>query len=124
MRGAHPCLFGGEGIALSDTAVEVVRLKDNASDKFLEVVTPMDLEGVLGRLPLCTVVVATGQKATDILLSLTGAAEPKVGACTEFACCGRPVRFYRMPSSSRAYPKPLAEKADVYRKMFQELNMI
>ena len=32
------------GIALSDTAKEVIRLKDNASDKFLEIVTPLDLD--------------------------------------------------------------------------------
>ena len=33
-----------EGIALWDTAMAVRRLKDNASDKFLEIVEPIDLE--------------------------------------------------------------------------------
>ena len=31
---------------------------------------------------------------------------------------GRPVRFWRMPSSSRAYPLPLEKKAAAYRKLF------
>jgi hypothetical protein len=31
---------------------------------------------------------------------------------------GRPVRFWRMPSSSRAYPLPLEKKAVAYRKLF------
>ena len=34
------------------------------------------------------------------------------------------MRLYRMPSSSRAYPKPLTEKAEVYKQMFKELGMI
>ena len=32
-----------QGIALYDTACEVVRLKENASDKFLEITTPTDI---------------------------------------------------------------------------------
>ncbi len=113
-----------KGIALSDTARKVVRLKDNASDKFLEVVQAMDIHEVLKALPCCQAVVTTGQKATDTLLALIDAEEPAVGCCTEFVCDGRLLSFYRMPSSSRAYPKPLGEKMAVYRKMFEELNMI
>ena len=41
------------GIAMFDAAVRVVRQKDNASDKFLEVVEPIDLDGFLDRLPDC-----------------------------------------------------------------------
>lgn len=41
------------GIAMFDAAVRVVRQKDNASDKFLEVVEPIDLSGFLDRLPDC-----------------------------------------------------------------------
>jgi hypothetical protein len=29
-----------------------------------------------------------------------------------------------MPSTSRAYPKPLAEKAKVYETMFREISII
>ena len=36
------------GIALYDTAVEVIRLKDNASDNFLQVVREVDLAALLG----------------------------------------------------------------------------
>jgi G:T/U-mismatch repair DNA glycosylase len=113
-----------KGIALGDTARAVIRLKDNASDAFLQVVTPVDLSAVLARIPRCEAIAATGQKATDTLLTLTGSPEPRVGACSEFVFEGRPMRLYRMPSSSRAYPKPLAEKAAVYQTMFQELDML
>ena len=53
------------GIALYDTAVEVIRLKDNASDASLQVVREVDLETLLARIPACRAVVTTGQKATD-----------------------------------------------------------
>jgi hypothetical protein len=29
-----------------------------------------------------------------------------------------------MPSTSRAYPKPLAEKAKMYEKMFREVGLV
>ena len=38
------------GIALYDTAVEVIRLKDNASDNFLQVVREVDLASLLARI--------------------------------------------------------------------------
>ena len=113
-----------KGIALGDTAHEVIRLKDNASDAFLQVVTPVDLPATLAKIPHCEAIVTTGQKATDTLLELIDAAEPKIGGFSEFTFDGRPMRFYRMPSSSRAYPKPLPEKAAMYKKMFEELEMI
>jgi G:T/U mismatch-specific DNA glycosylase len=113
-----------KGIALGDTAHEVIRLKDNASDAFLQVVTPVDLHETLSEIPHCGAIVTTGQKATDTLLEMIDAEQPKIGSYSEFTFDGRPMRFYRMPSSSRAYPKPLPEKADMYRKMFEELKMI
>lgn len=113
-----------KGIALSDTACEVIRQKDNASDKFLEVVSVIDLDEALCRLPDCLAIVTTGQKATDTLLSLLPAGEPKVGGYSTAVFRGRPLRLYRMPSSSRAYPKPLPEKAAVYGAMFRELGLV
>lgn len=113
-----------KGIALSDTAREVIRQKDNASDKFLEVVSVIDLEKVLHELPDCRAIITTGQKATDILLSLLEAEEPKVGEYSEASFRGRSLRLYRMPSSSRAYPKPLPEKTAVYEAMFRELGLV
>ena len=41
------------GIALYDTAVEVIRLKDNASDASLQVVREVDLGTLLARIPAC-----------------------------------------------------------------------
>lgn len=113
-----------KGIALSDTAREVIRQKDNASDKFLEVVSVIDLEKVLHELPDCRAIITTGQKATDTLISLLEAEEPKVGEYSEALFRGRSLRLYRMPSSSRAYPKPLPEKAAVYEAMFRELGLV
>lgn len=113
-----------KGIALTDSGREVVRLKDNASDKFLEIVRTIDLEEALAQLPDCVAIVTTGQKATDTLLTLIDAAEPKVGTYAEFLFQNRRMRLYRMPSSSRAYPKPLPEKAQDYKKMFHELGMM
>ena len=113
-----------KGIALSDTAREVIRQKGNASDKFLEIVQSIDLQKVLEQLPECRALVTTGQKATDTLLALVGAENPKVGGFSDFEYKGRALRVYRMPSSSRAYPKPLEDKAAEYRVMFHDLGML
>ena len=107
-----------KGIAMYDTASEVRRLKDNASDKFLEVVTPTDLHELLAKIPSCQAIVTTGQKATDVILETFGCEEPAVGHCTEFSICDRPMRLWRMPSSSRAYPLSLEKKAEFYRNLF------
>lgn len=110
-----------KGVALYDTAVAVRRLKDNASDKFLEVVRPTDIGELLDKLPLCHAIVTTGQKATDTICAATGAVEPKVGHSTPFVICGREMRLYRMPSSSRAYPMAVEKKAEFYEAMFAEV---
>ena len=123
-RGAVETFCRERGIALSDTAAEVVRARGNASDRFLEVVRPFDLAGMLERLPACRAVAATGQKAADTLAAVAGCEPPAVGCFSEFGFSGRKVRFYRMPSTSRAYPKPLAEKAAVYGKMFAETGLV
>lgn len=107
-----------KGIALYDTASEVKRLKDNASDKFLEVVRPTDIAGLMELIPECSVVVTTGQKATEVMCDTFGCNEPKVGYHTEFMCGDRQCRLWRMPSSSRAYPMALERKAEFYKSMF------
>ena len=100
-------------------------MKANASDKFLEVVRSIDLHLVLPQIPHCQAIAVTGQKAMDTLLSLLPEVEePKVGDRVTFTYGDRLLRLYRMPSSSRAYPKPLAEKAAVYRRMFEETLLI
>ena len=112
------------GIALSDVAVSAVRAKGNASDQFLEIVERRDIGTLLGQIPECHAIVTTGQKATETLLAATGAAEPAVGGFTEFEFAGRAMRHWRMPSSSRAYPKPLAEKAAEYEAMFRREGLL
>ena len=113
-----------KGIALFDTASAIRRLQDNASDKFLEVVQPTDISRLLGQLPECKAIVTTGQKATDTLRAQFEVEEPKVGDFSEFVFDGRPVRLYRMPSSSRAYPLALDKKAAAYRTRYQDLQML
>lgn len=114
-----------KGIGIGDTAMEVIRLNGNASDKFLQVVKPMDPVQVLSRIPDCRALVVTGQKAMDTLLSvLPPMSEPAVGCSASFQLIGRDFKLFRMPSSSRAYPKPLLEKAAVYRTMFEALGML
>lgn len=113
-----------KGIALFDTALSIRRLQENASDKFLEVVEPTDVSKLLRKLLLCKAIATTGQKATDTLRQQFNIEEPKVGDFKEFVFEGRPMRLYRMPSSSRAYPLALDKKAAVYRLMYQDLQML
>ena len=105
------------GIALYDTACEVRRLQDNASDKFLEVVRPTDIEALIGALPHCQAIITTGEKATDTLIEQFACPKPKVGERVEITVGGRTLHFWRMPSSSRAYPLSLERKAEAYKKM-------
>ena len=113
-----------KGIAMYDTACEVRRLKDNASDKFLEVVKATDLHALLSRIPECGAIVTTGQKATDIITGTFGCEEPSVGEYSEFMIGERRMKLWRMPSSSRAYPLALDKKAEFYRKMFEKENIL
>ena len=113
-----------KGIALFDTATAIRRLQDNASDKFLEVVRPTDIKELLNPLPLCHAIATTGQKATDTLRRQFNVEEPEVGRYSGFVYDKRPMRLYRMPSSSRAYPLKLESKAEAYHKMLQELRIL
>ena len=99
-------------------------LQDNASDKFLEVVQPTDVPALLHRIPQCKAIVTTGEKATDTLCTQFSIDKPKVGDFTEFLFENHPMRLYRMPSSSRAYPLALEKKAAAYRIMYQDLQML
>lgn len=107
-----------QGFAMYDTACEVRRLQDNASDKFLEVVTATDIPALLSRIPLCDNLVTTGQKATDIIAESFGCVQPPMGGYTSLYAGSRTLRFWRMPSTSRAYPLPLEAKAEAYRALF------
>ena len=105
-----------EGLAFYDTACEVRRLRDNASDAFLEVVTPSDIPALLERIPSCRMLITTGEKATGLVASRFGCPIPAVGTYTEIT--GHSLRLWRMPSTSRAYPLPLERKAEFYRRLF------
>ena len=61
-----------KGIAFFDTACAVHRLKENASDKFLEVVEPTDINALLQSLSQCRVVVTTGERLPTRSASITG----------------------------------------------------
>ena len=114
----------GTGIAMYDTASAIRRLKDNASDKFMEVVTPTDIPALLRQIPKCQAIVTTGEKATDTLCRTFGASAPSTGEYSEFHFGNRPMRLYRMPSSSRAYPLSLEKKAASYHRLFSDLGMV
>lgn len=110
-------------IAMGDTGLEIRRLKGNASDKFLEIVTPIPLAETLGKMPHCKALATTGEKAAQVVASLTSTAVPKTGEYVETDFHGRHLRIYRMPSTSRAYPLPLARKAAIYGNMLHELGL-
>jgi G:T/U-mismatch repair DNA glycosylase len=136
-----------EGLAFYDTACEVRRLKDNASDAFLEVVRPTDVAALLRQIPECKTLVTTGQKATEVIAETFGCEVPPVGGCIHIEipdqvrddgrtigedAVGREtvmhggerashaITFWRMPSTSRAYPLALEKKAEAYRKLFEQ----
>ena len=111
-------LLEREGIALWDTAMAVRRLKDNASDKFLEIVEPIDLASLMARHPTIDTVVTTGEKATGVIATLAGIDVPSIGVPVHCSLDSHPFTLWRMPSTSRAYPLALDKKADAYRKVF------
>lgn len=108
-------LLCDKGIALNDTGRIVRRLKGNASDKFLEILEPIPLKEVLAEIPDCRVLATTGEKAAQVLAELTNTEPPKMG---EMVMSPDGLQIWRMPSTSRAYPLPLAEKAAYYRRLF------
>ena len=111
-----------KGVAIYDTAQQVIRTKNTASDKDLQIVQPSDLDGMLRLLPECKAVLTAGQLATRIFSEHFGIKEkPEMGGFVEFEFENRRLRLYRMPSSSRAYPMAVEKKAEYYRKMFEEI---
>ena len=110
-----------KGIAMNDTAACVRRLKDNASDKFLEIVRPVDLNGLLSRMPDCRSIATTGEKAAGVVASLTGTELPRMG---EMLTTADGLEIWRMPSTSRAYPLRLEKKAEYYARMFRHIGIL
>lgn len=117
-----------KGIALFDTATAVRRLQNNASDKFLEIVVPTDVDALLKSVPHCRAIVTTGEKATLTLCELYGIAEmPKVGSYVNIPnrlnADGEQLILYRLPSSSRAYPLAFSKKVEAYKEMFKRVGV-
>ena len=115
-----------KGIAIFDTAYQVIRLKGNASDKFLQIAKPTDLAKLLQDIPQCHNVMTTGDKATDtLMLSMPeGTEKPQIGQSSKTYFAERDMTLYRMLSSSRAYPLPVEKKAEAYAQLFNEIGLL
>ena len=134
------------GLAFYDTARKVRRLKDNASDNFLEIVEPTDVGALLQVMPQCSMIVTTGGKASEELQKQLSEAVgmpeglliemPKIGdfivikknknvsssnsSTTSIFTHQDTIQWWRMPSSSRAYPLALPQKAEYYKRLFED----
>ena len=117
-------LLNAKGIAIFDTATAVRRLSGNASDKDLQIVEKTDISALLEHIQLCHDIVCTGQKSFSVLTEDYGVEVPKMGEYNEFVINNRKMRLWRMPSSSRAYPMPLKEKAAYYQHMMELVAII
>jgi G:T/U-mismatch repair DNA glycosylase len=107
-----------KGLAFFDTSTAIRRLKDNASDKFLEVVEPTNIHALLEQLPHCKAIVTTGEKATETICASLGIPEiPKVNTSVLIPHPSS-ISLWRLPSSSRAYPLAFDKKVEAYRQMF------
>lgn len=119
--GEIKALMAARGIALGDTARKVRRLRGNASDKFLEIVEPVALRQLLESMPGCRAVATTGEKAAQVVASITGTEVPGMG---EMTVDSTGLEIWRMPSTSRAYPLKLERKAEFYAGLFRHLEIL
>lgn len=108
-------------IALFDSVTAAIRLNNNASDKFLEIVRPTDMRALLNQIPECRFIAATGEKAALTIATQFETDPPKTG---EHSVLSDDLQLYRMPSSSRAYPLAVEKKAEVYSRMFREAGIL
>lgn len=113
-----------QGIAIFDTAQAVRRLQGNAADEHLEIVEQTDIAALLQQIPQCHDICCTGGKAAQTLADTLHCVPPKVGEFIETNFAGRTIRFWRIPSSSRAYPLSRDMKAAVYRRMFETIGLL
>ena len=117
-------LLEEHGVAIYDTASAVRRLSGNASDKDLQIVEKTDIPLLLSKIPQCHDIVCTGQKSFSVLTEDYGVPVPQMGTYNDFTIAGRTMRLWRMPSSSRAYPMKLEEKATYYREMMEQIGIL
>lgn len=114
-------LMADKHIAMNDTGREVRRLKGNASDKFLEIITPVPLWDLLKEMPECKAIATTGEKAAQVIADITGTRLPKMGELVEGP---DGLSIWRMPSTSRAYPMKLENKAEYYATLFRSVGIL
>ena len=111
-----------KGMAFFDTARKVCRLKDNASDNFLDILEPTDVFALLEHMPSCSMVVTTGGKASEEICAYFKSRGiqvdiPKVGESVNINSKKWNGSWWRMPSTSRAYPMKLEKKAEYYKSL-------
>lgn len=109
-----------QGIGVADMAQQVYRQHGNAADRFLQVETLTDIDNILAQLPYCRYVLATGKLAAELFFERIGKTDPTpaMGVEMSFEIQGRVIGFYRLPSSSRAYPLAFDDKVTFYRQAF------
>lgn len=121
-------LLKEKGIAMSDTGYKIYREKGNASDKFLNILQPVDLDGLTARMPDLRGIATTGEKAAEVIASITDTPAPKIGEFSlwhkEDSHLNNDIQIWRMPSTSRAYPLPLQKKAEYYEAMFRSVGIL
>lgn len=119
--GAIKRLLIDRGIALNDTGRRIRRLRGNASDKYLEILEPVPLAQLMAQIPGLRAVATTGEKAAEVVASLTGTDVPRMGCCVTDA---DGMHYWRMPSTSRAYPLALEKKAEYYQLLFRQSGVL
>ena len=117
-------LLKERGIALYDTAKAVIRLQNNASDKFLQVVEKTDVSTLLSRIPFCSNILCTGEKAATLLCETYGEQPPKIGQSIPLIINNREISVHRLPSTSRAYPLSVEDKAVHYERLFKSIGLL
>lgn len=114
-------LLEDHGIALSDTGYKIRRLKGNASDKYLEILEPVDLRDLLTRMPQCRTIATTGEKAASVVAEITGTDLPRMG---QSVVSDDGLTIWRMPSTSRAYPLAVERKAEFYAELLRSCGAL
>lgn len=116
-----------KGIALCSSAKTAIRMRDNAADKDLKIVETVDMDQLLVDLPKLEWLFTTGGLATETLIGLLPekVKEPKTNEFIDYPYSStRPLKLYRLPSTSRAYPLKFEKKAEAYQAFFKMVGLI
>lgn len=111
-----------KGIAVGDSAKKVRRLQDNASDKFLEIIEPLNIITTLQAIPHCEHIITTGEKSASVIADIVQLPMlPRIGSPVSFYLLEKEYTLHRLPSSSRAYPLSIEKKAQHYKATFERI---